>query len=95
MCVASRPGTKPLSPELPQNITHVIMHAAKVPELRAVAELCFVIAAAVVVITVLHSYVVWPSLLLKASHLPFLWLPILQLFHKMQLLLSTAQEKSL
>lgn len=55
--MASRPGTKPLSPELPQHITHVIMHAANVPELRAVAKLCFVIAAVVVVITVLHAYV--------------------------------------
>lgn len=62
---------------------------------EAIAELCFVIAVVVVVIIVLHSYGVWPSLLLKASHLPFLWPPILQLFHKMQLLLSMAHEQSL
>lgn len=62
---------------------------------RAIAELCFVIAAVVVVITVLHSRGDWPSLLLKVSHLLCLWPPILQLFHKRQLFLSMAHEKSL
>ena len=57
--------------------------------------MCLVIAAVVVVITVLHSYGAGSSLLLKASHLLFLWPPTLQVFHKMQLLLSMAHEKSL